>query len=144
MTLSLKEKLYQAANNEGIEVFYRHTIAAKSYIIKDGDYFAMAVDRKQIASAAEEATLIGHELGHYYTGYLYSADTPLQTRGRCEYRANAWAYKAICPVERIKEAIKNNCENLWEIAEYLGLPEDFLAAAIGYYKGKGDLNEKTL
>ena len=104
----------------------------------------MAVDRKQIASAAEEATLIAHELRHYYTGYLYSADSPLQTRERCEYRANAWAFRAICPVERIKEAIKNNGENLWEIAEYLGLPEEFVAAAIEYYKGKGDLNEKTL
>lgn len=136
MTQSLLERLYQAAENESVEIVPRVMKENESFIIEYNDRYFIAVS-KDTENQAKLTSVLSHELGHYYTGYLYSADTPLQTRGRCEYRANAWAYKAICPVERIKEAIKNNGENLWEIAEYLGLPEEFAAAAIEYYKGKG-------
>ena len=136
MRLSMLEQLYQAAENENVEIVPRAMNENESFIIDINSHHFIAVS-KGIESQAKLITLLAHELGHYYTGYLYSADSPLQIRGRCEYRADAWAYKAMCPPERIRRAIKNSGGDLWEIAEELGLPEDFVAAAIEYYKGRG-------
>ena len=135
-TKTTAEHLLEVAENAGVTVFDMR-LNNKSIAINHRCGYVIAYDSKKFDTAADLAVVLAHENGHYFKGAFYTEDTPELEVARCEYRANAWAYKAICPVERIKEAIKNNGENLWEIAEYLGLPEEFAAAAIEYYKGKG-------
>ena len=132
--LNIKEQLEQVAYNELIDIDNYEISFTKSFIVERPSGHYIALDRKQVESDAEEAVLLAHELGHYFTGYLYSRNTPLQTKERCEYRANAWAIKAICPVGKLKKSMDKGCCSVWEIADDLGLHEGIVSQAIKLYK----------
>lgn len=134
--LNIKEQLEQVAYNELIDIDNYEISFTKSFIVERPSGFYIAIDRKQIESDAEEATLLAHELGHYFTGYLYNRNTPLQTKERCEYRADAWAIKVLCPIEKLKKAIEKGYSVSWEIAAELGLSENIVSQAIYIYHCK--------
>lgn len=135
--LNIKEQLEQVAYNELIDIDNYEISFTKSFIVERPSGFHIALDRKQVKSDAEEAALLAHELGHYFTGYLYNRSMPLQTKERCEYRANAWAIRVLCPLCRLKQAINNGCKTTLEIASELSLPEDSVSQAIYVYQCKG-------
>jgi len=138
--LNIKEQLEQVAYNELVDIDNYEISFTKSFIVERPSGYYIAIDRNQIESDSEEAALLAHELGHYFTGYLYNRNSPLQTKERCEYRANAWAIKALCPLGRIIQAIRNGCIMTQEIAEELSLPEDMIIQAISLYQRKGLLS----
>jgi uncharacterized protein (DUF433 family) len=51
-----------------------------------------------------------------------------------EYKARCWAYNKLVSPEDICNAAKNGCHEIYEIAEELDLPEEFLQECIAYYK----------
>lgn len=134
--MSLKERLEQVAYNESINISYSPISFAKSFIFSD-PYYNIVIDRDQILTDLEEAVHLAHELGHYFTGCMYYRDSPLQTKGRCEYRANVWMVKAICPINKLKKAIASGSVSTWELAEEMNLPEDLIKQAIYIYQCKG-------
>lgn len=137
--LNIKEQLEQVAYNELIDIDNYEISFTKSFIVERPSGYYIAIDRNQIESDAEEAGLLAHELGHYFTGYLYNRNTPLQTKERCEYRANAWAIKVLCPLDKLKKALSGCSGTTWELADALNLSEEFLQSSIDYYKIKGGL-----
>lgn len=134
--LNIKEQLEQVAYNELIDIDNYEISFTKSFIVERPSGYYIAIDRKQIESDAEEATLLAHELGHYFTGYLYNRITPLQTKERCEYRANAWAIKVLCPVKKLRQTINSGCHTIDEIASELELPEATVIQALKLYNSK--------
>ncbi|MEL7625214.1 MAG: ImmA/IrrE family metallo-endopeptidase [Clostridiales bacterium] len=136
--MNLNERAIYTAEAEGIEVIDYPLTVAKSAILSDSGY-ALILDKSQIESQEEEACLLWHELGHYFTGSLHQLSAPYELRSRCEYRASAWAAKALCPLEKLKKALASGCRSTWELSEYIGLPEELLKNALEYYRRKGDL-----
>lgn len=53
-----------------------------------------------------------------------------------EKRARTWAYERLVPLQKIVQAHKNGIRNRYELAEYLGVTEQFLDSAIKRYKEK--------
>ena len=51
-----------------------------------------------------------------------------------EYRANKSAILEFLPLDKIEEAINAGYRELWEISEYLDMPQDFVEKAIKFYK----------
>ena len=52
---------------------------------------AIAIDPAKIKSAADETYKLAHELGHCEYGGFYNAKSPLDLRGKREYKADVWA-----------------------------------------------------
>ena len=66
--------------------------------------------------------IIAHEIGHCETESFYTSETPWETVGRCEAKAQAWAIKKLAPKSEIRRLIKERRES-WEIAEILGVSD---------------------
>ncbi|TWK72478.1 hypothetical protein CHCC20488_1154 [Bacillus paralicheniformis] len=53
-----------------------------------------------------------------------------------ELRARWWAYERLVPLNKIVQAQREGITNRFELAEYLGVTEDFLQNALERYKEK--------
>lgn len=129
------EELYEYANENGIEVdyFLLHHIKSLSTVL-DGDKPVIAMDATKISTQAEETVILGHEIGHCETRSFYTKDTDRYTRCRCENKANRWAIEKLIPKRDMLEAINQGHREIWDLAEYFGLPENFVIRAIWLYR----------
>ncbi len=100
-----------------------------------GDSFIIIDDRAM--TEREKKTHLWHEIGHCATGAFYSPYTPLETRSRCENRANRWAVKKLLPKTRLEKAMQDGAVEVWQLAEYFNVGEKLVRFALQYYFNKG-------
>lgn len=93
----------------------------------------IGIDYTQIKSPADEIVKMAHELGHYITDSYYDANIPLETRERCEYKANVWAIKQLIPWAELHLAFEDGIVDARELAEYFDVTLNFMELALDYY-----------
>ena len=93
---------------------------------------AVIIDQKKIKTNAEELVMTAHEVGHCETGAFYNKHI-LDLRSRCEYRADKWAIKKLIPKDELISAFENGIMEIWELAEYFGVTEEFMIQACEFY-----------
>ena len=129
------KQLYQLAIDKGIAIEHFHLEANKALVCEYiPDSFAIAIDDRKIIDTTDETMCLAHELGHCETGAFYMAKSKFETRERCENRAFRWMVAHILPLPALKKAISEGLEEIWQLAEYFNLPEDFIKKAISYYQ----------
>ena len=106
----------------------------------DGQCY-IGIDRTKIKNTADEAVHLAHELGHCMTGSFYNPYTVLDERSRHEYRANVWAIKRLCPLQKVQTAYQAGCREVWEFAEYLNITCDFAEKVMLYYRDEVYMTE---
>ena len=116
----------QEADRNNIEVFYGFFPACKGICCTG--YIALDWDLTE----TEETVCLAHEMGHCMTGSFYSLSAPDLERVRAERRADKWAIKKLVPVRELERALKQGYQ-LYEIAERMGVTEEFLRKAVRYY-----------
>lgn len=89
--------------------------------------------RSSIETNAKKGCVLAEELGHYYmnSGDVINQDDVINRKQ--ERLARQWAYKKLLPVENIQFALSDGYTQIWEMAEYLDVDEEFLKEALIYY-----------
>lgn len=82
----------------------------------------------------EKYCVLAEELGHYETSYGNILDQNSINNVKQELKARRWGYKHIVSLEGIIEAFENNCLNEYEMAEYLGVTDEYFKECIEDYK----------
>lgn len=100
----------------------------------EGSY-GVFVDFNKIETLYDEFKCVAHEYGHCISGSTHKLISKFDLIEKHEYRANKSAILELLPPDKIDEAINAGCKELWEISEYLDMPQDFVEKAIGFYKG---------
>lgn len=90
---------------------------------------------KSLNSTAK-ACVLAEELGHHYTSYGNIIDTNDTGNRKQELRARIWAYNKQIGLSGIIRAYKARCMNKTDMAEFLGVTEQFLADALECYRRK--------
>lgn len=82
----------------------------------------------------EKACVLAEELGHHYTssGNILNLND-VQSKKQ-ERTARLWAYNKQIGLSALISAFKANCCNSYDMAEYLGVSEEFLLEALEYYR----------
>ena len=96
----------------------------------------IALDFRKLNSKAEEKAILAHEAGHCLTESFYKINSPLDFRGKQEYKANAWAIKKLIPCDALQTAIDNGLTEVWELADHFGVPCTFMQKAVEYWRQK--------
>lgn len=126
--------LYALAQQQNIEVVTYPLPHNGSLSVTDGQgRCAIAMDEAVLDGGALERVHLAHELGHCLTGSFYSIHTAVDTRQRHEYRADKWAVKQLISAQALDDAVASGCTELWELAEYFGVTEQFLRKAVCYH-----------
>lgn len=134
------DDLFRIAKESGVRVEYCSLPLNESVSAQDPDGDFILMDYGLIASGASERVHLAHELGHCATGSFYKPYSKLDIRGRHEYRANKWAIHKLVPFCSLNKALKQGATEVWELAEYFNVTEDFIRAAIFLYQSEGKLD----
>ena len=129
-------KLYSIAEKHNVIVNTRD-IPSPSMAIEVCGIKAVAL--RHDLTQSEECVCLAHELGHHIKNALYKKETPCYTRGQCEYKANKWAIHKLIPFRSLYAAFRKGYVEVWQLAEYFDVTEDFILKTIEIYKQEGKL-----
>lgn len=127
--------LYRMAEEDNISVFSFRLPKTQSMsaVLPDG-YMAIGIDLEAMTSTADERVHLGHEIGHCKTGSFYNRYSRFDVREKHERKANVYAVRCLMPLDEIICAYRHGCREIWDMAEYFNVTEDFAKYALMYYK----------
>ena len=82
----------------------------------------------------EKGDILLEELGHYHTTFGNILDQTKLVNKKKELVARRWGYKHIVSLEALIEAFENNCLDRYEVAEYLGVTNEYFTECINEYE----------
>jgi len=111
----------------------------KAVCARHEDIDAIIMDTRRISSETEEKLLLAEELGHLQTGALlaienYNRPNYMTSISKAENKAKRWAIQKLIPKDELDRVVNNGVIEVWALAEYFEVPEDFMAKAIEFYK----------
>jgi len=134
--MELSEQLYDDAKRSGIEI----SIEKAPFETKHVKAMYLNILGKPIIliqptkTQAELACLLAEELGHYHTEpcrvLRYRSINDL----RAEAAARRWGYRRIISLDRVIKALRAGLRERCDIADYLGVTEEYLEEAVEYYR----------
>lgn len=126
--------LYVLANQQNIEVIETGLPENGSLsVMDDSGNCYIGIDESVMDGGALEIVHMGHELGHCLTGSFYNRHTRFDIRQRHENRADKWAVRQIISVEELDTAIAAGYTEIWQLAEYFDVTEQFMRKALCLY-----------
>lgn len=123
-------RLCQLAEQFGIEIDYFTMRDTKSLALPQG---WITLDTDHIESTTEAKVCLAHEMGHIETNSFYNVHSPLDVRQKHENRANKWAIKQLITEEELDEAVANGHTEIWDLADYFDVTEEFMRKAVCLY-----------
>lgn len=125
------EELLKEADSMGLIV--------KEKPLRSGDgriYGNKIAIRKDIPTQTEKACVLAEELGHHCTSSGNIIDQSIVFNRQQELRARMYGYNLNVGLIGIAKAFESGCRNLYEMAEFLGVTEEYLKEAIESYRKK--------
>ena len=92
--------------------------------------------RKDIPTQTEKSCVLAEELGHHYTSSGDILNQNIVTNRKQEFRARVYGYNLLIGLRGILQAYEAGCRNLYEMAEYLEVTEEYLKEALECYRRK--------
>lgn len=125
------EELLKEADSMGL------VVKEKSLQSGDGRIFNNKIAiRQDIPTETEKSCVLAEELGHYFTSAGNILDQTDMVNRKQEYRARLYGYNLQIGLRGIISAHTGGCRNLYEMADYLDVTEEYLKEALNCYQSK--------
>ncbi len=126
------DQLAEITEEEGIELIeYNFKSSFKGFYIDN----IIAIDSK-IKITIERKCILAEELGHYFKTSGNITDLKNVSNRKQEIKARRWSYEKLIPLNSLINASYSGCTNLYELAEYLEVTEEFLKETLKFYQRK--------
>lgn len=122
--------LLDEANAEGLSIKER---PFKTY---DGRIKGNNIYLRENMNTTEKACVLAEELGHHYTSVGCILDQTDLANRKQERQARLWGYNKLIGLMGIVRAFNAECQNQYEIADYLDVTEEYLQECINCYQSK--------
>lgn len=129
------DRLYDLAENEHIRIYDWHIEDCNGIYINYDKINAIALNYDELGTYIEEKCTLAHELGHYFTGNVYSLTDDKIKIDKAEYKSKKWAYSVLVPFKILQEKISNGL-NIYELSDYFEVTVQYMQNAIEFYKSK--------
>lgn len=96
---------------------------------------AVAINNN-IDTETERTCVLAEELGHHHTSSGVILDQSSTANRKQEQVARLWAYDRLIGLQGIVSGYKAGCRSRYELAEHLGVTEEFLQGALLTYQAK--------
>ncbi|MBR2685253.1 MAG: hypothetical protein IKE59_04295 [Erysipelotrichaceae bacterium] len=92
--------------------------------------------RHSLPTRTAKACVLAEEIGHARTCCENIIDYDARGNGKKETEGRTVGYDLLIGLDGIIRAYREGCTNAYEMAEFLGVTEEFLTDAIKRYRGK--------
>ena len=127
------EELEEMAAQDNVDVISYHFDSKRIKGLYCDQTIALSTE---LADLKEKTSVLAEELGHHYTTSGNILNQQNTSNIKSERRARLWAYDHIINLFGIIQAYHAGCQNAYEMAEFLGVTEEFLKDALDAYKSK--------
>lgn len=125
------EALLEEAYDKGLTVKEKPLISSNGRI--RGRKIAI---REDINTNKEKACVLAEEIGHYHTGVGNIINQANIGNRKRERKGRLWAYNDRIGLNGLISAYERGCKEIYEIADYLEVTEEFLLECINCYRDK--------
>lgn len=126
--------IYNALDNVGAGLNIWNNPNNNVVTIEMQQQYEIFINTDKCPTIAELKEKLMHEYGHCKTGCTHSIYSPHELIAKNEYKANRCSYEHFLPWEEIKKAAQDGRSEYWQLADYFDLPEQYIRAAVKYYK----------
>ncbi|SHK59898.1 ImmA/IrrE family metallo-endopeptidase [Hespellia stercorisuis] len=133
------EELIQEAADNNVNVHDFRLEDNLSGLYVDGN---VAIDTG-IETTTEKTCVLAEELGHHHTTVGNILDLSDAQNAKQERQARLWAYNKQIGLRGIVNAFEHGCRSSQEIAEHLGVTDEFLYDAVECYRDKYGLYKEV-
>ena len=89
-----------------------------------------------IDTSAEKVCVLAEELGHHHTSIGNILDMTDVSNRKQERQARLWGYNKLIGLTGLIKAYEAGCQNCFEMAEYLGVTDEYLCECLEVYRDK--------
>lgn len=129
--------LYKDMRSEGIDLMEHSLLRSEAVSICSDGAYGIFIDTNKMETLAEELSVVAHEYGHCATGATHVVYSPLDLVEKHEYKANKWAVHRLISINDLHEAFRDGYTEVWNLAEYFDVTEDFIRTALNIYEREG-------
>ncbi len=126
--------LYGIAEKGNISVYNFKTKKIKAISVPG----KIGIDESKMQNHSELNVCLAHELGHQFKNAFYDISSTFETRERQEARATRWAVNELVPISKLLKAFKSGRTEIYDLAEYFNVTEEFIRNAFSIYEASGE------
>lgn len=131
--MSKSIRLHNMAEKHDISIYeYPLELSPAASVHEESNYY-IAMDSRQLETNAERTVALAHEVGHCRRHAFYNIHNNLDIMERHELKANKWAVPFLIPKRRLLKALELGIREVYDLAEYFGVTENFMRTAIDIY-----------
>lgn len=127
------ENLLQEAADENVYVIEDAPFQSRADGLIRNDVIGI---NRTVRRSTQRVCVLAEELGHYHTTVGDIIDQSSDANRKQELRARLWSYNKLIGLHGIISCYKAGCQTAYDMAEHLGVTEDFLLEALQCYRGK--------
>ena len=120
-------------DKRGIKLFFYNINGTDAATLEMNEKYAVFLDPVCFASMLKLKDALMHEEGHCATGCTHKLSSSLDLIEKHEHTANRWAIERYLPFNELNRAVMNGYTEIWDLADYFDVSEDFIKKAIKYY-----------
>lgn len=127
------EKLEQEAFDSKVKVH--------NYYLGENDLKGIYIDGNIAISTSvdnnvEKTCILAEELGHHHTTVGNILDMSDSGNRKQERQARLWGYNKLIGLSGLIKAFESGCQDRFEVAEYLGVTDEYLCECLDAYRDK--------
>ena len=127
------ENLLQEAADENVYVIEDDPFQSRADGLIRNDVIGI---NRTVRRTTQRACVLAEELGHYHTTVGDIIDQSSDANRKQELRARLWSYNKLIGLHGIIYCHKAHYTTSYEMADYLGVTEEFLQEALQCYRSK--------
>ncbi len=89
-----------------------------------------------VNTSTEKVCTLAEELGHHYTSVGEILDMSDAGNRKQERQARLWGYNKLIGLSGLIKAYEAGCQNRFEVAEHLGVTDEYLCECLDTYRDK--------
>lgn len=126
--------LYQYAEQNNIDIDWVPMQIAESLSVPIFDGYAVAINPWCMDTSAKEYCALAHEIiGHCGKHAFYHPNSPFEIERQKENIADKAMIEYTLAAEDIDQAVADGYTEIWSLAEYFNVTEDFMRKAVCWY-----------